>query len=111
MMFFGLFGLVVPVLVMVLAASVAWRVLQRTSPRREFWVSGTTPELEARFARIEEAIDAMADQIERLTEAERQRLGVLPPGSLEEGALSAAREAEAHRSPLPPGQGGRDHTG
>jgi hypothetical protein len=64
--------IIVPV-VIITVARVVPRVVDRTVPPVvDRFAGGTTPEIEARLTRIEDAIDAMAVEIERL------RTGELP---------------------------------
>ncbi|MGH7710082.1 MAG: hypothetical protein ACREOG_02300 [Gemmatimonadaceae bacterium] len=85
-----LLGVVVTPIVIFTVARVVPRVVDRTVPPiMDRFVSGTTPEVEARLTRIEEAIDAMAVEIERLRTGEldsyqaRPRLGASAPSDRE----------------------------
>jgi hypothetical protein len=106
---FGLVAVIVPLIILFTVGAVAMRILQHFGPRREQWITGTTPENEARFARIEEAIDAMAVQIERLAEAERQRQVLHAPPAGQSALPSPG--ARSPYAPLPHERGPGDHSG
>jgi hypothetical protein len=65
-----LIAVVVAPVVIFTVTRVVPRIVDRTVPPVVDRFVGTTPELEARLTRIEEAIDAMATEIERLRTGE-----------------------------------------
>ena len=65
-----LIAVVVAPVVIFTVTRVVPRIVDRTVPPVVDRFVGTTPELEARLTRIEEAIDAMATEIERLRAGE-----------------------------------------
>ena len=66
-----LIAVVVAPVVIFTVTRVVPRIIDRTVPPiADRFASGTSPEVEARLTRIEEAIDAMATEIERLRAGE-----------------------------------------
>ena len=84
-----LIAVVVAPVVIFTVTRVVPRIVDRTVPPVVDRFVGTTPELEARLTRIEEAIDAMATEIERI------RTGNLEPYEPQRRLSERTRSSDA----------------
>jgi hypothetical protein len=78
------------------AIAIAWRIMRggRNSVQREEWLAS-----EGRIQRIEDAVDAIAKDVERVSEGQRFLTNVLSEGSTPIGVPPREREPVARRAP------------
>ena len=83
-----------------LGARILWRMGSRTKPATSF---ESSRERDDRLHHLETAVDSIAIEVERISEAQRFMVGLL-------GESSQARKAERAELPLPNRSSGRTNT-